>query len=41
MGLPGGHTERGLVVVMGIQDHEIMGDVLENVGAWLEVLSTH
>jgi hypothetical protein len=29
------------VAVMGIQDHEIMGDVLENVGAWLEVLSTH
>ena len=41
MGLPGGHAERGLVAVMSIQDHGIMGDVLENVGAWLEVLSTH
>jgi len=41
MGLPGGHAEHALVAVMGIQDHEIMGDVLENVGAWLEVPSTH
>jgi len=41
MGPPGGHAERGLVAVMDIQDHRIMGDVLENVGAWLEVLSTH
>jgi len=41
MGLLGGHAERGLVAVMGIQDHGIMGDELENVGAWLEVLSTH
>jgi hypothetical protein len=41
MGLPGGHAECELVAVMGIQDHGIMRDVLENVGAWLEVLSTH
>jgi hypothetical protein len=41
MGLQGGHAERGLVAVIGIQDHGIMRDVLENVGAWLEVFSTH
>jgi hypothetical protein len=41
MGLPGGQAKRGLVAVMGIQDHGIMGDVLENVVAWLKVLLTH
>jgi len=30
--MPYGHAEHGLVAVMGIQDHGIMGDVLENMG---------
>ena len=41
VGAASGHAEHGLVAVMGIQDHGIMGAVLENVGAWMEVLSTH
>jgi len=39
MGLLGGHVEHGLVAVMDIQDHGIMG--AENVGADQGLLSTH